>query len=72
VKNASILQVEDNPAVERLSGDLYNMFQALSQAFHGAAQHSVQLTVGTHRVILTFFAAWSVSRFDRESPAHRK
>ena len=33
MKNASFLQVEDNPAVERLSVDLYNMFQALSRAF---------------------------------------
>jgi len=33
MKNASFLQVENNPAVERLSVDLYNMFQALSRAF---------------------------------------
>ena len=41
MKNASFLQVEDNPAVERLSVDLYNMFQALSRAFHGVAQQCV-------------------------------
>ena len=32
-----------------------------------AAQHGVQPTWGTHRVILAFCVAWSFSRFDRES-----
>jgi hypothetical protein len=41
MKNASFLQVEDNPAVERLSVDLYNMFQALSRAFNACAQKCV-------------------------------
>jgi hypothetical protein len=44
-----------------------NLLPQESVTMMKTAQHSVQLTWGTRRVILAFFAAFSFFRFDRES-----